>query len=112
LDDVLQRPFTRFYRGKGASFLQLLWHTKRNWLYPLLAVFLFFFPFALAESVIFEFLFGFQGLGKLLWYASDFDTNLEAVRIFTPKLMALTGVFVLISQISRWIHLVMMKEEL
>ena len=100
LDDVFSQLFIRFYKAKGASFFETLWMIKVNWLLPILKVFLYFLPFVVAESIIFEFVFRISGLGGLLWYASEYDFQLEAVRVFTPKLIALTLVFTLIVHFS------------
>ena len=96
LDEIFSRLFIRFYKAKGASFLETLLMIKINWLLPILKIFLYFLPFVVAESIIFEFVFRISGLGSMLWYASAYDLELEAVRVFTPKLMALTLIFSLI----------------
>lgn len=100
LDEIFSQLFIRFYRAKGAAFGETLWMIKINWLLPILRVFLYFLPFVVAESIIFEFVFRISGLGSLLWYASTYDFSLEAVRVFTPKLMALTLIFSLIVHLT------------
>ena len=96
LDDIFAQLFIRFYQARGARLFETLQMIRINWFLPMLKVFCYFLPFVVAESILFEFLFQIPGLGKLLWYASDLDTQQKAVRVFTPKLMALTLVFSMI----------------
>lgn len=98
--DIYSQPYKGFYQGKGATPIQTVQLMARNWSRPLMVSALYLFPYFLAESVLFEFIFGIPGLGKLLWYCADFDTETASINLHVFTLLTVTTVFTASVQLS------------